>query len=78
MEKGTPLNDFNDRHLQIKNKLATVELTPGSETKVCWDIGRDLNITGPTVKNYIEGKIKDGYLAESIFSLCKLLKLVKK
>jgi len=61
----------------IKDKLSKVSFPPEKETTMCWAVGADLGITGVTVKNYLKGYIKDGYLAEAILNECKRLKLTK-
>ena len=74
----TALEAFNNRHKLIKAKLKTITLpTDGSATQMCWHIGTTLNVSGPTVKNYICGDIKDGYLGEAIYTEFKRLKFTK-
>ena len=58
----------------IRKKLSTVKLPSGSESSVCWSVGSKLNISGVTVKNYLNGKISDGYLAEEILFIIKKTK----
>ena len=61
----------------ISDRLKKVQFPAGLETSFCWEIGKGLGVTGVTVKNYTQGKIKDGYLAEAILSELKRLKLTK-
>jgi len=61
----------------IKDKLSKVIFPSDKETSMRWAIGQDLGVTGVTIKNYMDGKIKDGYLAEAILNECKRLKLTK-
>jgi len=61
----------------VKLKLSKVVFPNDKETSYCWMVGADLGITGVTVKNYLKGYIKDGYLAEAILNECKRLKLTK-
>jgi predicted transcriptional regulator len=72
------LEDFKTAHEAIKEKLKTVVLPDGIETKTLKEIADSLDITAPTVKNYLNGDIKDGYLAEAIYSEFKRLKMVKR
>ena len=37
-------------------------------TRQLWAIGNALKISGTSVDNYIKGRIKDGYMAEAIYS----------
>lgn len=75
----TVLETFNERREQIKSKLKSIELpTDGSATQLCWNIGTNLNVTGPTVRNYLSGEVKDGYLAEAIYDEFKRIRKIKK
>lgn len=75
----TAVETYNQKHETIKEKMASVSLpTDGTATQVCWSIGAALDISGTTVKNYAEGEIKDGYLAEAIFAEFKRLKMTNK
>lgn len=74
----TALQKYNAAHEEIKEKLSTVVFPQNLETSICWDIGKSLDVTGPTIKNYIAGQIKDGYLAEAIYNECKRLKYLSK
>ena len=65
----TTCETFNKRHADIKTKLKGLKLpTDGTLTQLCWNIGTSLKISGPTVKNYLNGDIKDGFLAEAIYA----------
>lgn len=69
--------EFDTRHKEIKAKLMAIELPDTNVTNVLAGIGVSLNITGQTVKNYLNGDIKDGYLAEAIYKEFKRLKIAK-
>lgn len=69
--------EFDLRHKQIKEKLTSIELPEGTGTNICWAVAGSLKITGQTVKNYLVGNIKDGYLAEAIYKEFKRLKIAK-
>lgn len=73
----TNLEAYKIRKKLIKDKLSTIKFPKESETRYCWIVGAALDVSGVTVKNYINGNVKDGYLAESIFAEFKRLKLVK-
>ena len=74
----TVLETFTDKHKQIKEKLKSIVLPiDGSATQICWNIGTNLNVSGTTVKNYLCGEVKDGYLAEAIYSEFKRIKKLK-
>ena len=62
---------------EIKSKLSKVKLAAREETRACWLVGNLLKVSGTTVKNYLDGKISDGYLAEAIYKEFKKLKLIK-
>lgn len=62
-------NSYEDlliRRESIKKKLSLVILKQGLETTSCWIVGNNLKVSGTTVKNYLSGKVADGYLAEAI------------
>jgi len=61
----------------LRDRFKKVRFPSDKETSICWAIGKDLGVTGVTVKNYITGNIKDGLLAEAILSELKRLKLTK-
>lgn len=69
--------EFETRHKDIKDKLMAIVLPEQTGTSICGGIGYSLNITGQTVKNYLNGDIKDGYLAEAIYKEFKRLKIAK-
>lgn len=72
------LDVYNEKHNDIKNRLSTIPIpTDGSATTIFWTVGSALNISGTTVKNYLSGEIKDGYLAEAIYNEFRRLKLTK-
>jgi hypothetical protein len=72
------LDGYKKRRLDIIKKLQSVILpTDGSATLVCWRVGNDLEVSGTTVRNYIQGDVKDGYLAEAIYSEFQRLNLAK-
>lgn len=68
--------EFKKKKEIIKSKLSKVRLENNKETMACWQVATALNISGTTVKNYLEGKISDGYLAEAIYEEFKNLNLV--
>jgi hypothetical protein len=65
------------RRKDIASKLRKIEFPKSKETIYCHNIGASLQVTAPTIKNYISGKITDGYLAEAILEECIRLKLIK-
>lgn len=72
---GSDISDYKKRRSNIIQELRKIQLpTDGSATNLCWAIGTALNVTGVTVKNYIQGEVKDGYLAEAILYEFKRLK----
>ncbi len=73
----TALEILDKKREDMKEKMKTVILpTDGSATRICWAIANNLNISGPTVTNYVNGDIKDGFLAEAIYIEFKRLKMV--
>lgn len=54
---------------ELASKLLQVKLPRRMESVHCNDVGVRLGITGVSVKNYLSGKIKDGYLGEEILSI---------
>lgn len=61
--------ELNKKRAEIIGKLNRIRLPKdGNATSLCWTVGTALNISGPTVKNYLNGDVKDGYLAEAIYS----------
>lgn len=53
----------------IKKKLMAIKLPENSESSTCWLVGNELGVSGVTVKNYLNGKIADGYLAEEMLAI---------
>lgn len=65
----TVLEEMEQKKFSIKNKLMLINksLPKGKETILCWSVGNELNISGQTVKNYLDGTTSgDGFLAEAI------------
>lgn len=56
---------------ELASKLLQVKLPRRMESVHCNDVGVRLGITGVSVKNYLSGRIKDGYLGEEILSIFK-------
>ncbi len=52
----------------IQKKLKTIKFDRMEATRQLWTIGNALKISGTSVDNYIKGRIKDGYMAEAIYS----------
>ena len=65
------------RKKDIANKLSKVILVQGEETRTLWEVAFELKISGTTVKNYLQGKIGCGYMAEAILEEFKKRNLVK-
>jgi hypothetical protein len=59
----------------IRKKLFEVKLPVGKESATCWKVAHNVGVSGVTVRNYLDGKIADGYLAEEMYSVFKELKL---
>lgn len=72
----TALEDYNKAIEDISAKLKTVALPP-NQSYALWSVAESLNISGTTVKNYLSGKVKNGYMAEAIYKEFKRLKMVK-
>ncbi len=73
----TAFQEMEAKRKAVKHLLSTAQFPSDKETILCWTIGHGLGVTGVTVKNYLRGKIKDGYLADAIYSEIKRLKLTK-
>jgi hypothetical protein len=72
------LDLLTKRRNEIVKKLQSVSIpNDGSITSICWKIGNDLDVSGTTVRNYVQGDVKDGYLAEAIYSEFQRLNLAK-
>jgi hypothetical protein len=56
------------RKQDIKKKLQSIKFEHKEITRQLWAIGNALNISGTSVDNYMKGRIKDGYMAEAIYS----------
>ena len=67
----TILKEYKDRHEAVKKQLLAIKVE-GSIN--CERIGYNLEVSGQTVRNYLNGSIKDGYLAESILKAAKQIK----
>ena len=52
----------------IKKKLKSIKFDRMESTRQMWAIGNVLKISGTSVDNYVKGRIKDGYMAEAIYS----------
>lgn len=73
----TNYENYIEQKSQIRKKLSNIKLQKNKETTQCWVVAERLNISGTTVRNYLEGKIADGYLAEAIYKEFKNLKNLK-
>jgi predicted transcriptional regulator len=73
----TNYENYIERKSQIEKKLTSIKLEKKGVTKQCWAVGGELNVTGTTVKNYLDGKVADGYLGEAIYQEFKRLKVAK-
>ena len=65
---------YLQKHVDIKKRLMEVELPENLNIESCFYIGKELGCSGNTVRNYLHGKIGDGYLAEAILAECKRMK----
>lgn len=54
------------RKEELASKLLQVKIPRRQESKICKEVGKNLGITGVSVKNYLIGKIADGYMGEEI------------
>tara|TARA_R110000868_G_scaffold36279_7_gene128954 strand:- start:5345 stop:5569 length:225 start_codon:yes stop_codon:yes gene_type:complete len=73
----TNYETYLNRKEKIRKDLSKTILKEGKETSLCWTVGNNLKISGTTVKNYLDGKISDGFLAEAILKEFKVLKCNK-
>ena len=69
--------EFDERHKAIKQKLMSIKLTDGKENSICTGVAYCLDVSMQTVKNYLSGKVGDGFLAEAIYEEFKRLKFAK-
>lgn len=53
----------------LASKLLQVKLPRRMESLHCNEVGIRVGVTGVSVKNYLSGKIADGYLGEEILSI---------
>ena len=65
---------YLQKHSDIKKMLGDVVLPENLNIETCFKIGKTLACSGNTVRNYLLGKVNDGYLAEAILAECKRLK----
>lgn len=77
MAKLTPLEEYNNKLQDAKDKLSRVVLPKKSQSAICWEVGASLDITGITVSNYLKGTIRDGFLAIAIYNEFKRRKMLK-
>lgn len=68
------LIEFNKEHEDIKTKLCNITFPNRDSTKISQQVGQTLGITGQTVRNYLSGKITDGFLAIAIYKEIQRLK----
>lgn len=54
---------------ELASKLLQVKLPRKQESLCCNEVGLRVGITGVSVRNYLSGKIADGYLGEEILSV---------
>lgn len=74
----TALQAYKKEHFDLFAKIKSIKLPiDGTATSVCWEIGNLLGVTGPTIKNYLNGGIKDGFLGLAIYKEFRRLKMVK-
>lgn len=70
----TNYENYVEKKSQIRKKLSTIKLNKNRETLECWTVAKNLSVSGTTIKNYLEGRISDGYLAEAIYKEFKNIK----
>jgi hypothetical protein len=73
----TPYQEMEKSREDIKSKLKSIKMPENKETNVCFLIGNDLKVSGTTVRNYLRGNIKDGFLATAIYKQFQKLKPIK-
>lgn len=69
---------LQNRKDELASKLLQVRLPYRQESTLCWEVGSRLGISGVSVRNYLSGRIADGYLGEEILSIFKGLGLYEK
>jgi hypothetical protein len=65
----TAVQEYKTKHKEIKGRLTSMSFrkTKGiGVIDICNAIGKKLGFSGQTIYNYLQGRIKDGYLAEAI------------
>lgn len=70
------MNNVQLRKEKLAKELSKVQLPTGKESISCWAVGNQLQISGVSVKNYLNGKIGDGYLGEEILTAFKKMNMV--
>lgn len=70
------MNKVQARKEKLAKELSRVQLPTGKESVFCWTVGSELQISGVSVKNYLNGKIGDGYLGEEILTAFKKMNMV--
>lgn len=66
---------LKDRKRTIAKQLINIKLPQGKESSTCWIAGQLVGVSGVTVRNYLNGKVADGYLADQILLIFEELKL---
>lgn len=72
----SPKEKLEQRIEEIKGKLFSVKIPHRKELSTCWEVGKNLGVTGTTIQNYLKGKIGDGYLAEAIYDEFEKLEMI--
>lgn len=72
----TAKQQYDSRHSEVLSKIVASrsKIVNGYTLVACKLIGQNLGISQQTVYNYIQGRIKDGYLAEAILRELKSYK----
>ncbi len=57
------------RKEELSSKLLQLNIPKRKQSSVLWLVGNKLGVSGTTIRNYLMGKIADGYLGEEILTI---------
>ena len=63
---ATPLQTYIIKKSEIIKKLMLIELPENKQVETCMEVGKKLGKSYNTIRNYLAGNVKDGYLGEAI------------
>lgn len=63
---ATPLQQYTQKKKDLIKKLSQIKLPEDKQVETCMEVGKKLGKSYNTIRNYLNGSVKDGFLGEAI------------